>query len=145
MTVKCPNCSLPLESENSSSPTTIVEAAEIPSDESFDPLPLIWQSECERAVFNVSKLLRLANRVPTSTPILEVLRTAPRTQEAIDQADEQFLFFRIVLEAKLINSNTKSLLSVISYFGEYFPKMEPARRARLEASIAGALIGYSMG
>jgi hypothetical protein len=49
MKVKCPKCESPLESEN---PPTIAEAADIPLSESFDPSPLMWQTECERAVFN---------------------------------------------------------------------------------------------
>jgi hypothetical protein len=84
-------------------------------------------------------------RIPASTPILEAFRTAPRTEAATTKIDEQFLFFRIIMEAKQINSNTESFLSVLSYFGDYLPKMEPARRAMLEASIAGVLLGYSMG
>jgi hypothetical protein len=105
----------------------------------------IWQAACERAAFNVSALLRLARRRATHSAVLEVLRAAPRSPDEKQDADAA-PFARCALAAVEFRAAWEAdlLTAVIAYFEE-LAAMRPRRRAMLEASIAGALIGQGMG
>ncbi len=101
----------------------------------------IWQAECERAAFNAAALLRIAHRYPNKTAILEIVRSAPRSpDEELDP--EASPFFRCVRAARtFVRSWEEELLhSICDYFCR-LASMKPARRAFLEASVAGVLIG----
>jgi hypothetical protein len=103
-----------------------------------------WQAECERAASNTAALLRIARRYAHNIAILEILRSAPRSPDE-EQTLDTSPFMRCLRAARLHAAPyEKDLLqSVTSYF-DYLASMKPARRALLEASLAGVLTGASM-
>lgn len=101
----------------------------------------IWQAECERATFHAASLLRIARRYPSNAAILEIIRSAPRLPDE-EQDPETSPFFHCARAARtLARSWDKDLLSSICDYFVYLASMKPARRAFLEASLAGVLIG----
>jgi hypothetical protein len=101
----------------------------------------IWQAECERAAFNAAAMLRMARMYPNKTAILEIIRNAPRSPDE-EQDPEASPFFRCVRAARTLSKSWDDdlLHSICEYFC-YLASMKPARRAFLEASLAGVLIG----
>jgi hypothetical protein len=104
----------------------------------------IWQAECERAAFNAAAMLRMARRYPNKAAILEIIRSAPRSPDE-EQDPEASPFFRCARAARrAAQSWDEELLRSISDYFFCLASMKPARRAFLEASIAGVLIGAEM-
>jgi MoxR-like ATPase len=103
-----------------------------------------WQAECERAAFNAAALMRMARRFPNSAAILEIVRSAPRSPDE-EQDPEASPFMRCARAARShAQSYDEDLYrSVIDYFHE-LASMKPARRALLDASVAGVLTGMGM-
>lgn len=104
-----------------------------------------WQAECECAALNAAALLRLADRRATHSAVLEVLRTAPRSSDERASVEDT-AFMRCAQAAIDLAASYESDLrdAVFAYFQE-LAAMRPRRRAMLEASIAGALVGLGMG
>ncbi len=101
----------------------------------------IWQAECERAAFHAAALLRIARMYPSKAAILEIIRTAPRSPDE-EQDPETSPFFRYARAARTMAQSWDDdlLRSIWDYF-VHLASMKPARRAFLEASLAGVLIG----
>ena len=104
----------------------------------------VWQAECERAAFHAVSLLRIARIYPNKAAILEIIRSAPRSPDE-EQYPEASPFMRFVRAARASAQpwDEDMLRSIVDYFC-YLASMKPARRAFLEASLAGALIGAEM-
>ncbi len=104
-----------------------------------------WQGECEEAVFNATVLLRMAGRRCVPCAILELLRSVPGFPEEGQWPEESF-FMRCAAAARDLNaySDSDQWKMVFDYFHK-LAAMKPKRRALLEASVAGALTGFSMG
>jgi hypothetical protein len=104
----------------------------------------IWQAECERAAFLAAAMLRLGRRYPDRIAILELIRSAPRSPDE-EQDPAASAFMRCAKAARTFarSNDERLLLSVLDYFCD-LASMKPARRAFLEASLAGALIGAEM-
>lgn len=118
-----------------------------------------WQLECECAAYCAGTLLRLARRRYAASAIVELLRTMPRTTEdmellqhtAIEALDENkgfsthpSLYLRCVSEAYHFGDHDVKLLgSIIAYWSK-FAMMPPERRAMLEASVIGTVLGNGM-
>jgi hypothetical protein len=104
----------------------------------------IWQAECERAAFHAAAMLRMARMYPNKAAILEIVRSAPRSPDE-EQDPEASPFFRCVKAARtLVQTWDEDLLRSISEYFYHLASMKPARRAFLEASLAGVLIGAEM-
>jgi len=104
----------------------------------------IWQAECERAAFNAAAMLHMARMYPNKAAILEIIRSAPRSPDE-EQDPEASPFMRCVRAARtLARPYDEDLLRSISEYFFHLASMKPARRAFLEASIAGVLIGAEM-
>ena len=78
---------------------------------------------------------------PNHTAILEIIRTAPRSPDE-EQYPEASPFMHCARAARaLAKSWDDELLSSICEYFVHLASMKPARRAFLEASLAGVLIG----
>lgn len=104
----------------------------------------LWQAECERAAFNAAAMLRIARMYPNKAAILEIVRSAPRAPDE-EQDPEVSPFMRYARAARTLVQpwDDELLRSIIEYFHD-LASMKPARRALLEASLAGVLIGADM-
>src|SRR4051812_42578497 len=101
----------------------------------------LWQAECERAAFHAAAMLRIARMYPSRAAILEIIRSAPRLPDE-EQYPEASPFFRCASAARnMARSWDGELLNSICEYFVHLAAMKPARRAFLEASIAGVLIG----
>jgi hypothetical protein len=122
--------------------------------------PEQWRIECELVVCCAGKLLRLARRSYTSSAIIELVRTMPRSEEEIESlkrsAENAFdgekrfsahpsLFIRCVVEAYHFSDHEKDLFHAIVAYWNDFVRMPPERRAMLEASVVGTIFGNGMG
>ncbi len=111
-----------------------------------DERPDVWQAECEKAVRVMLNLLHLAGRKQTASAVLELVRTAPRTPEEIANASVSSLFCRSVFEAnEWAAPCDKRMFDEVRRYINYLAEMSPSRRSLLEASVAGALLGWGMG
>ncbi len=100
-----------------------------------------WQAECERAAFHAAAMLRIARRYPTKAAILEIIRSAPRSpDEEQDPQTSPFIRYARAARAMAQSWDADLLSSIWDYF-VHLASMKPARRAFLEASLAGVLIG----
>ncbi|CAN5202749.1 hypothetical protein BH10PLA2_BH10PLA2_34410 [soil metagenome] len=105
-----------------------------------------WQSECEKAAFNSAALLRLAGRRVTHSATIEILISAPRGEGWILDANTSAFARCATAAAQRFELHEKDLFfSVIDYFDKELATMRPGRRAMLEASIRGTLVGQGMG
>lgn len=101
----------------------------------------IWQAECERAAFHAAAMLRVGRIFPSPTAILELIRSAPRSADE-EQDPAASPFMRYVRAARrFARPYDQDLLESICDYFCYLAAMKPARRAFLEASLAGVLIG----
>jgi hypothetical protein len=88
--------------------------------------------------------MRIARRFPNNIGILEIVRSAPRSPDE-EQTLDTSPFMRCVRAARLhAEPYDEALLRSISSYFHYLASMKPARRALLEASLAGVLTGVSM-
>lgn len=103
-----------------------------------------WQSECNRAVFFASELLRLARRRASVSAVIEIIRTAPRNNAERENPNLDAFFVQCFLDAHRLEDRIlpERHPQLRDYFMEHLLSMKPARRRLLEASIAGSLIGY---
>jgi hypothetical protein len=102
----------------------------------------IWQAECERAAYHAAAMLRLGRMYPSATAILELIRSAPRSpDEEQDPAASPFMRYARSARTFAARPYDDDLLSSICEYFCYLASMKPARRAFLEASLAGALVG----
>jgi len=101
----------------------------------------LWQVECEQAAYNAATLLRLAGRFPSNTTVVELIRSAPHSSDE-EQDPETSFFMRCMRAANshLQDYHRELFYSVLEYFNG-LAGMKPARRALLEASVAGVVIG----
>jgi hypothetical protein len=101
----------------------------------------IWQAECERAAFHTAAMLRMARMYPSKAAILEIIRSAPRSPDE-EPDPEASPFFRCARAARTFAQSWEEdlLRSICDYF-DGLASMKPARRAFLDASLAGVLIG----
>ena len=101
----------------------------------------IWQAECERAAFHAAAMLRIARMYPSKAAILEIIRSAPRSpDEELDP--ETSPIFRVTRAARsLAKPWDEDLYGSFAHYFNRLASMKPARRAFLEASLAGVLIG----
>ena len=108
--------------------------------------PEAWRVECERAVFHANVVLRLA-RIPggVGSAIAEMIRSAPRSLKETDLIPESSFFARVILEAHRLSPTHELFLSAVEYFEKHLSAMAPKRRAMLEASVTGAMMGFVMG
>jgi hypothetical protein len=105
-----------------------------------------WQTECEKAVRILSNLLHLAGRRQTGSAVIEVLRLALRTPEEMDKDSTDSLLARCFEEAQLRKHPCDAMMfrEVCEHL-QYLMVMPPYRRAMLEASVAGVVLGWGMG
>jgi hypothetical protein len=101
----------------------------------------IWQAECERAAFHAAAMLRVGRIYPSPTAILELIRSAPcrRMKNRTRLHPRSCVYARAA--RKFARPYDQDLLESICDYFCYLAAMKPARRAFLEASLAGVLIG----
>jgi hypothetical protein len=114
----------------------------------YDVSPDEWRVECERAVFHAGALLRLAKiQGGFASSTIEMLLTAPRTNNGLDDLPETALFVRMVLDALRYARNDddrEAFKCAMDYFTKHFVQLTPEKRRMLEASIAGTFMGFLM-
>jgi len=147
MKVYCPECAGCFDGEPGAlvrCPHCMVEEkkTEAPKKDS----PEGWRVECERAVFHANVLLRLA-KIPggVGSAIAEMIRTAPRSVKETKEIPVTSLFGRMILEAHRLSPKDELFHSAVEYFEKHLSAMAPKRRAMLEASVTGAMMGFVMG
>lgn len=150
---KCPKCGLALERDDGTAfqcpgcQTTLA----VGSDKGLlhlvrhDYLPESWQAECEKAVRMLSNFLTLAGRQSRHAPVIEMLRSAPRSAKETSKLPMDSLLARCGAEAieRRAASNARTFEEIMEYL-KYLTEMEPCRRALLEASVAGVFLGWDM-
>lgn len=104
-----------------------------------------WRWECEQAVFHAVVLLRVSGKRPVHSAVLEMLRATPRSPGEAHYPEECFSI-RCGHDAALRHdpSEHAAFDEAIRYF-QRLASMRPARRAMLEACVAGVLVGLGMG
>ncbi len=104
-----------------------------------------WRWECEQAAFHAAVLLRLSGRRPVHSAVLEMFKTVPRSASEAHYPEECF-FMRCGREAASRHDSwEKAAFEEAIRFFERFAAMRPARRAMIEACVAGVLVGLGMG
>jgi uncharacterized Zn finger protein (UPF0148 family) len=109
--------------------------------------PEAWRIECELAVRAAATLLKLAKRNKwAEAALVEIIRTAPAGEDEHDprNCDVTSLLCRVAMDAKRLSVGDPLLDDVFAYFDDHLRHMPPARRAMLEASLAGSLTGLEM-
>lgn len=111
----------------------------------LDDSPEAWRVECERAAFHAATLLRLAN-IPggIAAAIVDLIQTAPCSESDLDSLPETTLFARITRAAYRFHGDTDSFRAASEYITEHLMQVPPQRRRLLEASLAGAFMGWLM-
>ena len=107
--------------------------------------PAQWQIECENATFLVTSLLRLTRRSCDSAVVIELLRTIPKTWSGSTEHDELGLFYRQLGEAFNAKFTEPRLYQAFRDSLERFRELAPAKRAMIEASVIGTILGGGMG
>ncbi len=104
-----------------------------------------WQRECELAAFIASFLLRLTRRSYASSAAIEILRTIPRSIDEMVEGVEQGLFWRLLMEAVERREPDDKDLDLFRGLVEGYMELPKSRRAFIEASVIGSLIGAGTG
>jgi hypothetical protein len=153
MNFLCPKCGSPLSIESETAADrpagpderSVANSEEKSTETPPDDSPEAWRVECEQAAFHAGVLLRLAN-VPggIAAAIVEMIQTAPRSESDWETLPETTLFARVARAAYGFNGDTDSFRAATTYITERLMKMPPERRRLLEASLAGAFMGWQM-
>lgn len=96
-----------------------------------------WQAICEGVVFQAVRLLRRSGRTATTASVLEIIREIPSSPKTLVNSNSYLA--RCVNEARLEFGETDQLFDQL----EQFARMTFTRRALLEASIAGVMLGFN--
>ncbi len=150
---KCPKCGLALEQDDGTAfqcpgcQTTLAVGPDKGQEraERADDLLESWQGECEKAVRMLSNLLTLAGRQSRHAPVIEMLRSVPRSAVEVSKLPVDSLLARCVADAfeRRTDSNARTFEEIAEYL-KYLTEMRPCRRALLEASVAGVFLGWAM-
>ena len=90
----------------------------------------------------LGNLLAAASRTQAASAVIEMLRGLPRSAAEMKDLCRNALFFRCAVAGK--NRNTLPEMEEIKRALTRVAAMSPARRAMLEASVAGTLLGWGM-
>ena len=102
-----------------------------------------WRVECEDAVFAVLEILALSGRGKNPLACLEILRSLPPGPGALDDAERGLPFARYGIEASR-RGDANRFAAALDGFKRIIA-MPPARRAMLEACVAGVMTGWANG
>lgn len=118
--------------------------------QTIDQLATHWQSTCAAAVRSAVVITRLSGGIPTGREILDIIRSAPRTPEEVDDMVHQKNSYCQREMAKVLSALPESNVrtedwamfnEAQAFFTQVMPSLGSAACALLVQSVAGILFG----
>jgi hypothetical protein len=95
----------------------------------------------------VSAVIELVRTLPRSAEEMKILQSSVSGASLVKKqfSTHPSLFVRCAIEAYHFSQDDKELFQAVIEYWRDFTMMPPERRAMLEASVVGTLLGYGMG
>lgn len=100
-----------------------------------------WQSQCAAVVVRLARLLEIARREKTAAAVVTLMGQLPCSEAELHTIPKTTLLWRCLLET--INGDDREREDLIGFLRRV-AELPPARRALLEESVVGVLLGLGL-